>query len=281
MNSQIMSFRGNQKTTISNHPGFTLIELLVVIAIIAILAAILFPVFARARENARRSSCQRNLKQLGLGMLQYTQDFDEKHFTCSTLTGSHCPGWAGATYPYVKSKDVYKCPSDKSANGPSQVSYSENFNIPENSALSKYTAPAKTVVLFESTGYTVDVSATSPVETTSCNSNGNGGSRSSYATGHIDNNYWSFHNGSGQDSTAEGRHFSGADYLMADGHVKWYMGSSVSGAYSQGDATFIPACNVLPNGLSTSPQDPSNNGQCAEGTEYSGAGGHAVTFSTK
>jgi prepilin-type N-terminal cleavage/methylation domain-containing protein len=58
--------------------GFTLIELLVVIAIIAILAAILFPVFARARENARRASCQSNLKQIALGVFQYTQDFDEK-----------------------------------------------------------------------------------------------------------------------------------------------------------------------------------------------------------
>lgn len=57
--------------------GFTLIELLVVIAIIAILAAILFPVFARARENARRSSCQSNLKQIALGWMQYNQDYDE------------------------------------------------------------------------------------------------------------------------------------------------------------------------------------------------------------
>src|SRR5688500_20208201 len=59
------------------HRGFTLIELLVVIAIIALLAAILFPVFARARENARRTSCQSNLKQIGLGIVQYYQDYDE------------------------------------------------------------------------------------------------------------------------------------------------------------------------------------------------------------
>jgi prepilin-type N-terminal cleavage/methylation domain-containing protein len=64
--------------TPSQRLGFTLIELLVVIAIIAILAAILFPVFGRARENARRSSCQSNLKQIGLGILQYNQDFDER-----------------------------------------------------------------------------------------------------------------------------------------------------------------------------------------------------------
>jgi prepilin-type N-terminal cleavage/methylation domain-containing protein len=59
--------------------GFTLIELLIVIEIIAILAAVLFPVFGRARENARRSSCQSNLKQIGMGLLQYTQDYDESY----------------------------------------------------------------------------------------------------------------------------------------------------------------------------------------------------------
>ena len=73
--------------------GFTLIELLVVIAIIAILAAILFPVFARARENARRSSCLSNMKQIGLGMMQYSQDNDERYppnWHCGT-NASSCP----------------------------------------------------------------------------------------------------------------------------------------------------------------------------------------------
>ncbi len=94
--------------------GFTLIELLVVIAIIAILAAILFPVFGRARENARRSSCQSNLKQIGLGIVQYAQDYDEQMVqvgqACSTDT------WGERVQPYLKSKQVFKCPSQPSTN---------------------------------------------------------------------------------------------------------------------------------------------------------------------
>ncbi|RYG53119.1 DUF1559 domain-containing protein, partial [bacterium] len=73
---KLNSLSFNQSVT--TRKAFTLIELLVVIAIIAILAAILFPVFGRARENARRSSCQSNLKQIGLGIMQYTQDYDER-----------------------------------------------------------------------------------------------------------------------------------------------------------------------------------------------------------
>lgn len=123
--------------------GFTLIELLVVIAIIAILASILFPVFARARENARRASCQSNLKQLGLGILQYVQDYDERFptsydlvtFTASPSTyvavqdsNASMPSrnyymaenpeangnnrtWMDLIFPYVKSLQIYRCPS--------------------------------------------------------------------------------------------------------------------------------------------------------------------------
>jgi prepilin-type N-terminal cleavage/methylation domain-containing protein/prepilin-type processing-associated H-X9-DG protein len=99
--------------------GFTLIELLVVIAIIAILAAILFPVFAQAREKARGTACLSNLKQVGLAVMMYTQDYDESYpkvlmdYYCPywpSTANEYCP-WQGLIQPYLKNQDMLRCPS--------------------------------------------------------------------------------------------------------------------------------------------------------------------------
>jgi len=99
------------KRASSSKSAFTLIELLVVIAIIAILAAILFPVFGRARENARRTSCQSNMKQIGLGVEQYKSDYDGFTLPSQSGSGSTLMSWPTIIYPYVKSSQIFSCPS--------------------------------------------------------------------------------------------------------------------------------------------------------------------------
>jgi prepilin-type N-terminal cleavage/methylation domain-containing protein len=92
--------------------AFTLIELLVVIAIIAILAAILFPVFSQARAKARQAACLNNFKQVGTGMLQYTQDYDEcfPYNRFYGPAGAAYQNWKYGILPYIRNQQVYECP---------------------------------------------------------------------------------------------------------------------------------------------------------------------------
>ena len=157
--------------TVSTRKGFTLIELLVVIAIIAILAAILFPVFARARENARKSTCQSNLKQMAMGVLQYTQDYDERTpgaygNSFQSWGGTNQPGpvsgwtWAGGwwswcdlIYPYVKNTGVFRCPSGGSGIGYNGSQFALNgHHTAAGRPLAQCAKPAETIMLNDSPG---------------------------------------------------------------------------------------------------------------------------------
>ena len=214
--------------------AFTLIELLVAIAIIAILAAILFPVFARARENARRSSCQSNLKQIGIGVIQYTQDYDE-NFPLALVTPGF--GWAAVIQPYIKSTQLYQCPSDtKEPNAtPTQVGYSDywynaRLSCPsDNSVSGGYnqsvniaSLASASLTLMSGDASTANGNDTSAHRTNGAASAGNTGD----STGQPSTN-----GGSGLASSGiiTDRHLEGSNFLFADGHVKWYKTVNASG----------------------------------------------------
>jgi len=218
--------------------GFTLIEILVTIAIIAILAAILFPVFARARENARRASCMSNLKQIGLGIMQYTQDYDERmpsNYVRVGTGGSIYKYWPDLLQPYVKSYQVFVCPSDsdpitqihnRGAGDPNPliVSYAPNgvracsaadmasLHFP---AVSNSTAPILYAGLSQSIVGLEEPSTTILITEKQAD------------TGSIANIDDCNNTDLAPDATREvpARHLDGTNFLFADGHAKWLQHS--------------------------------------------------------
>jgi prepilin-type N-terminal cleavage/methylation domain-containing protein/prepilin-type processing-associated H-X9-DG protein len=241
--------------------GFTLIELLVVIAIIAILAAILFPVFEKVRENARRASCESNENQLGLAFVQYTQDADEKYPGGSASPSNPDPGnnavnygqgtgWAGQIYPYIKSNGAFVCPDDQYE----IISYGYNQNIATggtgtvpgtSAALADFNAPTQTILLDEVEAFDSRFELPSvPNESTSPISDGlpwqtNGANTEACNLGACnlgtDNALGTLAGNPG--GTQDARHTDNSNYLMSDGHVKWLRGANVSPGRNAPSAT--------------------------------------------
>ena len=209
--------------------GFTLIELLVVIAIIAILAAILFPVFARAREKARQTSCLSNVKQLALGVLMYAQDYDEA-FPMNyndDVPNARWRHWHDQIEPYLKSTQLLACPSH-----PAAISYmASNYVIQGshgnvNTNMGAITHPAETIMLCDTHPYRANAWCGYPQ------------TRANYASGeHCRGRTWVPHLSCGDVSHMDvDGHNGGFNTSLCDGHAKWYT-ASPAGYYEDSYST--------------------------------------------
>ena len=281
--SQLAAVSGSRSRRCRASQGFTLIELLVVIAIIAILAAILFPVFAKAREKARQTTCASNQKQIGLGILQYVQDYDE-HYPITSGLNFNCSGWAAAgVYAYVKSTAVFHCPDDPTVTNAQGVpiSYAMNFNlIYSGVTLAHQSSPASTVLTCEVQGQNFQPA--------------NGVQGDISPTANMDPGFWGgqLPGSSGKYATGSDPmkplntlpagqvvHTDGANYLACDGHVKWLRSSAISGgsdAASPTDPEKKPGGGGTTGAAGTACMD--NTG--ASDTACTNQGKAAMTFSS-
>jgi prepilin-type N-terminal cleavage/methylation domain-containing protein len=212
---------------VKRHTGFTLIELLVVIAIIAILAAILFPVFAQAREKARQTGCLSNARQLGLGVMMYVDDYDERYPCSCMMMGGDSMGmtnlqsWLDTLQPYVRSRALFRCPSDASPlwgamDNPRMTSYGLNgYFLPVQPpyygiSMAQVARPAQCVLIGELAGnWTQDFFM--PMYW---------GDPPRVSDPDMQRMEWDM-SASEPMSLALRRHHEGAVYVCADGHARW------------------------------------------------------------